>query len=126
MSQAGTSPPAVVTPDFFSQVWADADALAVKVWDEIKTDAVEVAQVAYADFKDILSVGLPLAIQAVAAQVPGIIAGTEKFGNAATSVGQQLEAQLGPVAWNDVQTVTQLAYNKLMGIAGGAPGPAPK
>lgn len=127
MSGTGTaaSAPAVITPDFFSQVWDDAKAEAEKVWSEIETGAITVAEVAYADFKDVLSVGLPLAIQAVAAQVPALISGTEKFGAAAVSVGQQLEAQLGPVAWNDVQTVTQLGYQKLMQIAGGAPGPAP-
>ncbi|HEY2068243.1 MAG TPA: hypothetical protein VGG48_01715 [Rhizomicrobium sp.] len=94
----------------FIQLWDDIKAEAEKVYDELKTVAVNLEQDAVADIKQVFQVGAPIALQAVITEAGKTITGEEKFGNAVTNVTQQLEVKLGPVAEQDVQALVQTAY----------------
>lgn len=106
--------------DPLTQLWNDAKAEWQKVWGEIKTDAQALETAAVADFRQIVAVGLPLAVQAIASQASQLISGNEKFGNAVASVTQQLEAKLGPVAVQDVQALVQTTFRAGQSVANDA------
>jgi hypothetical protein len=102
-----------------TQLWDDILAEGAKVVTEAKALAVTLETEAVAAFEDICRVGAPLAVAAVLAEVPKIATGEEKFGNAVTSVAEDLQKQLGPVAIADVQTLIQTTVRGLQTIASG-------
>lgn len=106
-----SSPAAPTTAGIFTKLETFFEA----AWAEVKTDAVELfdetASTVESDLEALWSFAAPLAINAVLAEAPKVISGTEKFGNAVTSVFQSVEAAAKPVAIADVQAITQNAYN---------------
>lgn len=101
----------------FIALWDDIKAEAVKVADELEGLAVEIGKEAVASIEDVFREGAPLAVAAVVAQIPKVLSGSEKFGEAVTSVAQDLQAKLGPVAMGDVQTLVQSTFTGLTKIA---------
>lgn len=121
MSAAGTTAAAPsVLQDLeapFVKLWQDIEAEAKKVGPELEALAVTEEQAAVATIEQVFDVGAPLAVAAVIQQAPLLISGQEKFSNAVTSVAQDLEAKLGPVAMGNVQTLVQNTYTGLQTIA---------
>jgi len=111
----------------FGKLWDDIQAEALKVKDEIVSLAGTLAVAAVADIEQVFAMGAPLAVQAILAEAPKLISGSEKFGNAAVSVMESLQASLGPVAIQDVHTLVQTAYQGVVQIAATnvVPAPAP-
>ncbi|HEY1961006.1 MAG TPA: hypothetical protein VGG69_01200 [Rhizomicrobium sp.] len=105
------------TPDFVSQIWIGFKAEAVKLEAGALALAHTLGAAAVADFEEVVRIGAPLAAQAVIGQAANLVSGQEKFGGAVTSVMQQLEAAVGPVAIEDVQALVQLAFRSLPVIA---------
>lgn len=103
----------------FIKLWDDIKAEAEKVGSEIETLAVEVGNAAVATIEDVFAQGAPLAVAAILAQAPKLISGSEKFGEAVTSVAQDLQVKLGPIAMADVQTLVQTTFTGLTSIANG-------
>ena len=97
----------------FSSLGIDLAAEAAKVGGGLIQLGERVGETAVADVESVFKQGVPLAVQAIAAEVPKVISGDEKFGNAVTSVAEQLEATLGPVVIADVQTLVQMTYRGL-------------
>lgn len=105
------------SPDFLTEIWTGFQTEAAK----FETGALALARTltatAVADFEQVVGIGAPLAAQAVVGEAAKPGSGQEKFGNAVTSVMQQLETALGPVAVQDVQALVQLAFRSLPAIA---------
>jgi hypothetical protein len=101
------------SPDFITSLWDDLKAEAAKLEAAAIERLKELETVAVADIKDVFSVGAPLAVKAIEAEAVKVASGQEKFGSAVTSVMQQLETELGPVAIQDVQALIQLAFRGL-------------
>lgn len=110
---------AVVAANPFETFWDDIKAEALKVESELKVVAVNLETAVVADIKQVFAIGIPLALQAIIAEAPKLISGNEKFGNAVTSVTQDLEIKLGPVAVQDVQALVQTTLRGAQQIAAG-------
>jgi len=104
----------------FVQLWDDIQTEAGKIETGLEALAVTVETNAVAAIEDVFKIGAPLAVAAIMQQVPLLISGTEKFGNAVTSVAQDLQSKLGPIAIADVQTLVQTTFTGLTKIASAA------
>jgi len=104
----------------FVQLWSDIQTEAAKIETGLKALAVTVETDAVAAIEDVFKIGAPLAVAAIMQQIPLLISGAEKFGNAVTSVAQDLQAKLGPVTIADVQTLVQTTFTGLTKIASAA------
>lgn len=103
--------PSLLAP--FETLFADVKAEAVKFGSALEAIADNLEAAAVADIETVFKIGAPIAVQAIIAEAPRAISGEEKFGNAVTSVEQQLESTLGPVATQDVQTLVQTTFRGL-------------
>jgi hypothetical protein len=102
----------------FVKLWNDIEAEAAKDLKALEVLAVDVGTQVVATIEDIFAHGAPLAVAAILTEAPKVISGREKFGNAVTSVAQDLQVKLGPLVMADVQTLVQTAYTGLSKIAG--------
>lgn len=104
----------------FVQLWNDVVAEGKKDLAALKALAVDVGDEIVVDIEDVFRVGAPLAVAAIIAEAPKVISGSEKFGNAVTSVTQSLEtSNLGTIIVADVQSLVQTAFTGLTKIASG-------
>lgn len=103
--------PVPATPGIFTKL----ETFFEDAWTTIETDAVQLAtQIGTAvenDIEALWNFAAPLAINAVLAEAPKVISGTEKFGNAVASVVQSVEAAGKPIVIADGQALVQNAYN---------------
>lgn len=98
------------TPGFFARLEAGFEA----AWEEVKTDAILLAEQIgteiETDLEALWNFAAPLAVNAVLAEAEKVISGQEKFGNAVASVVQSVEAAGKPIVIADGQALVQNAY----------------
>jgi hypothetical protein len=94
-----------------AEVEADAKAAIAAVEGGVEKIAEAIGPVIITDAEAMLKQLFDLSVQAVLDEAQKVISGTEKFGNAVTSVTQTIEAQGKAVVIQDVQAAVQTSYN---------------
>jgi hypothetical protein len=107
------------TQTFLSAFEAEIERVASEAEAEIVALAQEIGPIVQHYAEDFLSALAEIAFGAVMQQVPLLISGTEKFGNAVASVYQQVEAQGKAIAITDAQLAVQATYEKIKAKANG-------
>lgn len=98
---------------WFANLEAEAKVELEKLGAEAAKVAEEVGKVVVPEVEAFLKELGSIALQAVIAEAPKLISGSEKFGSAVTSVVQQVEAQGKAVAIQDAQMAVQGAFRAI-------------